>query len=105
MMDVKYQKQKNQYESVNKLYITGPYTIGEACKKVGICRKTYYNIKKKINENENENDNQNIQKGGCETIKKLIVENKSNIINNEYKTTNDILKGSFQDKLKKIQNI
>ena len=108
-MDLKNERQKNQYERVNKLYITGSYTIDEACKKVGICRKTYYNIKKKIGKN----DNKNIQKGGDNNKniqkevddKKIVIENKSNIINNVHKNTNDILRGTFEEKLKKIQNI
>lgn len=104
-MDLKNERQKNQYERVNKLYITGSYTIDEACKKVGICRKTYYNIKNKLNKN--------IQKGGDNNKKvqkevedkKIVIENKSNIINNVHKNTNDILRGTFEEKLKKIQNI
>lgn len=98
-MDFKKEKQKNQFERVNKLYITGSYTIDEACKKVGICKKTYYNIKKKICKN----DNKSNQKGGHD--KKIVIENKYKIDNNVHKNTNDILRGTFEEKLKKIQNI
>ncbi len=98
-MDVKNARQQNQLDRVNKLYVSGSYTIEQACKKVGICTKTYYNIKNKSGKTGNNNN----QKGGHD--KKIINKNVNNIIDNEYKTTNDILKGSFQDKLKKIQNI
>lgn len=47
-MDIKYEKQKNQYNRVNDLYINKSYTIEKACEKVGICKQTYYTIKKKM---------------------------------------------------------
>lgn len=47
-MDIRFEKQKTIYLKVNDLYINHNYTISEACEKVGICKQTYYAIKKKI---------------------------------------------------------
>jgi hypothetical protein len=61
MTDIKSLKQKKQYEKVNRLYINGNITLSEACGKTGICVKTYYNIRKKMDNTNNNNSN---QKGG-----------------------------------------
>jgi DNA-binding XRE family transcriptional regulator len=56
-MDIKFEKQKNQYNRVNDLYINKSYTIGKACEKVGICKQTYYSIKRKLDNIESANKN------------------------------------------------
>ncbi len=55
-MDIKFQKQKRIFNKINKIYINGSFTLEEACEKSGVCRKTYYNIKKKINGGEIKTD-------------------------------------------------
>lgn len=47
-MDIVFEKQKRQYAKVNRLYLAGDMTILDACDKAGICGKTYYTIKSKI---------------------------------------------------------
>ena len=49
-VDIKLEKHKKQYSQVNDLYINKNLTIEQACKKVGICKQTYYTFKKKLNE-------------------------------------------------------
>lgn len=49
-LNIKLEKQKKQYNRVNDLYINKNLTIEQACIKVGICKQTYYTIKKKLNE-------------------------------------------------------
>lgn len=103
-MDIKNQKQKHQYEQVNKLYITGSYTIENACKKVGICKKTYYNIKNKLEKN----DNKKVQKGGQKNIIDIVENEQHNDIeqdeNTEYSKLKAFIKGGTkyrnQDKSK-----
>ncbi len=91
-MDVKNARQQNQLDRVNKLYVSGSYTIDEACKKVGICRKTYYNIKNKSGKTGKINN----QKGGHD--KKIINKNVNNIIDNEQENTdNQALFNEIQD--------
>lgn len=48
-MDLKIERQKNIYKQVNELYVNKAYTIDKACKKIGICKATYYKIKKNLN--------------------------------------------------------
>ena len=74
-MDVVLEKHNNQYTTVNKMYITGKYTIDEACKKVGICKKTYYNIKKRIKEDNQKGGKPKLEKnqtGGANEKKNII---------------------------------
>ncbi|UMZ08536.1 Transposase [Mimivirus argentum] len=47
-MSLKEQRDRNIYDKVNELYTTKFLTIEAACKKIGICKQTYYNIKKSI---------------------------------------------------------
>lgn len=72
-IDIKFEKQKKQYNRVNDLYINKSYTIEKACEKVGICKQTYYSIKKKMNS----------QKGGSVNNKEIIdkPEKKSHVRN------------------------
>jgi len=48
-VNIKLEKHKKQYSQINNLYLNQRYTIENACKKVGICKQTYYTIKKKLN--------------------------------------------------------
>ena len=91
-MDIKFEKQKNQYNRVNDLYINKSYTIEKACEKVGICKQTYYTIKKKMENN---------QKGG--SSKKSISDDKieyskrNNSPNNELKSHKSKIKSNVRN--------
>lgn len=60
-VDIKLEKHKKQFSQVNDLYVNKGYTIEKACKKVGICKQTYYTIKKNLNS----------QKGGTQTNEQI----------------------------------
>ena len=88
--------------NVNKLYLTGSYTMEEACKKIGICKKTYYNIKKKINNNE---QNKKVPEVEAKVNQIGGNKNKSNININEYKNTDDFFRGSYDEIQKRIKDL
>jgi ACT domain-containing protein len=66
-MDIKMQKWVNQYNQVNDLYVNQNYSMQKACKQVGICKKTYYNISKKINNQSGGNSENKISSNNIET--------------------------------------
>lgn len=81
--ELKQEKQKRQLDKINKLYVNESYTIDEACKKVGICKQTYYSIKKKLSP---EKPKLKTQKAGSK-IKKSHVRNILDDIDQKVKET------------------
>nr|AVL93337.1 C2H2 zinc finger protein [Moumouvirus australiensis transpoviron] len=59
----------------------------------------------KIKNSNTKNISNNNQKGGKNETQNVNKENKSNINNNVHKNTNSVLRGTFEERLKAIQNI
>lgn len=77
-----HQRQLNKYNKVNKLYVDDGLTIIEACEKVGICKQTYYNLRKKFNYENKKQIGGNILNDTKNEIKNVDRNNKFVLFNN-----------------------
>lgn len=111
--DIKIRKFQNIYDKVDDLYNNEFLSIKKSCDKLGITESYYYKICKKLDKksaaydeksknNKSKNSKKSniiIQKGGKKNVDKVI----DNDIENTDK--HNILKGTFEERLGKIQNL